>query len=154
MDIIAIFLTVAVLALVVIYLSAPFRRGKGWRIGAEEHELSALLAEHERTLDSLQELDFDFRLGKIPEGEYPSQRANLLQKGADLLRQIDALHASHPHEAAKDTLDDAQIETLISKRRAELKNQLAGFCPHCGKPAQANDKFCSSCGKALNHPDD
>ncbi|MEB2333138.1 MAG: zinc ribbon domain-containing protein [Anaerolineaceae bacterium] len=157
MDIIAIFLTVAVLALVVIYLSAPFRRGKGWRIGVEEHELSALLAEHERTLDSLQELDFDFRLGKIPEGEYPAQRASLLQKGADLLRQIDALRASYPHEAAKvgeNRLDDAQIETLISKRRAELKNQPAGFCPHCGKPAQANDKFCSSCGKVLNLPDD
>ncbi len=152
MDIVAIFLTLAVLILVGAYLYAPFLRGYGKRVTAEERELSALLAERERVLSSLQELDFDFKLGKIPEGEYPDQRMSLLQKGADILRKIDALSAEHPREAAKTggkKLTDAQIESMISKRRAERKGKFDGFCPKCGKPVMATDRFCPSCGKAL-----
>ena len=152
MDIVALLLTLAVLILVGAYLYAPFLRGYGKRVTDEERELSALLAERERVLDSLQELDFDFKLGKIPEGEYPGQRASLLQKGADILRKIDALSVEHPREAAKTSgkeLTDAQIEALISKRRAERKGTFEGFCPKCGKPVMANDRFCPSCGKSL-----
>ncbi len=152
MDIVAIFLTLAVLILVGAYLYAPFLRGYGKRVTDEERELSALLAERERMLDSLQELDFDFKLGKIPEGEYPSQRMSLLQKGADILRKIDALSAEHPQEAAKtvgNELTDAQIESMISMRRAKQKGKFDGFCPNCGKPVMADDKFCPSCGKSL-----
>lgn len=152
MDIVALLLTLAVLILVGAYLYAPFLRGYGKRVTEEERELSALLAERERVLDSLQELDFDFKLGKIPEGEYPGQRASLLQKGADILRKIDELNAEHPREAAKTSgneLTDAQIEAMISKRRAERKGTFEGFCPKCGKPVMANDRFCPSCGKAL-----
>ncbi|MFN8388098.1 MAG: zinc-ribbon domain-containing protein [Anaerolineales bacterium] len=152
MDIVALLLTLAVLILVGAYLYAPFLRGYGKRVTDEERELSALLAERERVLDSLQELDFDFKLGKIPEGEYPGQRASLLQKGADILRKIDALSVEHPREAAKTSgneLTDAQIEAMISKRRAERKGTFEGFCPKCGKPVMANDRFCPSCGKSL-----
>ena len=59
MDIAAIFLTLAVLFFVGMYLYAPFARGYGRRVTAEERELSALLAKRERVLSSLQELDFD-----------------------------------------------------------------------------------------------
>ena len=152
MDIVALLLTLAVLILVGAYLYAPFLRGYGKRVTDEERELSALLAERERVLDSLQELDFDFKLGKIPEGEYPGQRASLLQKGADILRKIDELNAEYPREAAKTSgneLTDAQIEAMISKRRAERKGTFEGFCPKCGKPVMANDRFCPSCGKSL-----
>ncbi len=151
MDIVALLLTLAVLILVGAYLYAPFLRGYGKRVTDEERELSAR-AERERVLDSLQELDFDFKLGKIPEGEYPGQRASLLQKGADILRKIDELNAEHPREAAKTSgneLTDAQIEAMISKRRAERKGTFEGFCPKCGKPVMANDRFCPSCGKSL-----
>ena len=151
MDIIAVSLTLAVFLLVMTYLYAPFQRGYGKRVTAEERELSALLAERERVLSSLRELDFDFKLGKIPEGEYPDQRMNLLKKGTEILKKIDALSLEHPHEAAKTgkKITDEQIESMISKRRAERKNKFDGFCPKCGKPVMANDRFCPSCGKAL-----
>lgn len=151
MDIVAIFLTLAILILVGAYLYAPFLRGYGQRVTQEERTLSALLAERERTLDSLQELDFDFKLGKIPEGEYPAQRLSLLQKGAEILRQIDELSAEHPREAAKTgrKFTDEQLEAMLSKRRAERKGKFDGFCPKCGKPVMAEDRFCPACGKAL-----
>ncbi len=157
MDIAAIFLTLAVLILVGVYLYAPFLRGYGRRVTEEERELSALLAERERVLSSLQELDFDFKLGKIPEEDYPIQRTNLLQKGADILRKMDALTVYPPREETKPRkkssrkakITDAELENMISQRRASRKKTFDGFCPKCGKPVMAEDLFCPSCGKAL-----
>lgn len=152
MDITAILLILALLILVGAYLYAPFLRGYGQRVTAEERELSALLAERERVLATLHDLDFDYSLGKIPEGDYPAQRTSLLQKGADILRKIDAMSAEHPREAAKThakELTDSEIESMIAKRRAKHKGAFGGFCPKCGKPVLANDRFCPSCGKAL-----
>src|SRR4030095_11181932 len=89
MDIAALFFTLAILVLVAMYLYAPLVQTSARTITEEEHELSALLAERDRIINSLQELDFDFKLGKIPSEDYPTQRANLLQTGADILRKID-----------------------------------------------------------------
>lgn len=158
MDIAAIFLTLAVLFFVGAYLYAPFARGYGRRVTAEERELSALLAERERVLSSLQELDFDYKLGKIPEDDYPIQRTSLLQKGADILRKMDALTIDETDlrrnnakkSPAKSEIPDSELEYLISQRRASRKKNYDGFCPRCGKPVIADDKFCASCGKALN----
>src|ERR1044072_7216571 len=91
MQITAIFFTLAILILVAIYLYAPFMERRARRVTQEEQELSALMAERDRVINSLQELDFDFKLGKNSEGDYPPQRASLVQKGADILRRIDTL---------------------------------------------------------------
>src|SRR5690349_50087 len=54
-----------------------------------EHQRSSLLAERDRVLNALQELDFDYALGKVPAEEYPLQRSALLKTGADVLRHLD-----------------------------------------------------------------
>ena len=38
------------------------------------------MAERDRVINSLQELDFDFKLGKIPEEDYPVQRSSSASK--------------------------------------------------------------------------
>src|SRR5215216_5991026 len=91
MELTAIFFSLAVLILVGMFLYAPLTEQRARSVTEEEHELSALMAERDRVVTSLQELDFDFKLGKIPDEDYPTQRANLLQKGADILRKIDSL---------------------------------------------------------------
>jgi len=158
MNIAAFFLTFALLFLVGMYLYMPYLRGYGRRVTHEEHELSTLMAERDRVLTSLQELDFDFKLGKIPEEDYPIQRTSLLQKGADILRKIDILNEKYSDaEGAKpskkprviDKLTDGDLESMIAARRKSRKGSFDGFCPKCGKPVMANDRFCPSCGKAL-----
>jgi hypothetical protein len=163
----AILLTLGVTILVGLYLYAPFLERQARRVTVEEHELSALLAERDRVVNSLQELDFDFKLGKIPEGEYPEQRTLLLQKGADILRQIDSY--SPKADPAQDTesrlekaiaarrartstseLTDDEIESMVVNRRKVRKDKSGGFCPKCGKPVMASDRFCPSCGKSLS----
>lgn len=169
MELAAIFFSLAVLLLVGIYLYAPFMEKRARRVTEEEHELSALMAERDRVINSLQELDFDFKLGKIPEEDYPVQRSTLLQKGADILRKIDTLApqatsaqdtemrleraiAARRADAslAKVEVSDDDLESMISSRRRSRTNKSAGFCPKCGKPVMVTDRFCPSCGKSLS----
>jgi rubrerythrin len=116
MDIGSIFLVLALLLLVAWFVSRPlFERHTNAPqliLPAEEHERSALLAERDRILNALQELDFDNSLGKIPENEYPPQRLALMQQGADVLRQLDALLP----EAASGEVE-ARLEAAIAARR-------------------------------------
>jgi|PlaIllAssembly_1097288.scaffolds.fasta_scaffold310079_2 hypothetical protein len=171
MQISSILLVLAVFVMVGAYLYLPFMaRARRVRAG-ESHEVSALKAERDRVINSLQELDFDFKLGKIPEGEYPDQRAALLKKGADILRQLDELapaassavnaeariekataagraDSGEKTSVAADSDDD--LEAMIAARRRGQKSKSAGFCPKCGKPVLVTDKFCPSCGKSLS----
>ena len=176
MQIVSIFFTLGILIFVGLFLYAPFLERRARRVTEEEHETSSLLAERERTIGALQELDFDYKLGKVPEEDYPIQRANLLQKGADILRKLDELAPSQeskqvdkemsPSRDARDHGDasiiasrrkkvsgkkitDDDIESMIAARRKGRKTKSAGFCPKCGKPVMASDKFCPSCGRAL-----
>lgn len=168
MQITAILFTLAILILVAIYLYAPFMERRARRVTEQEHELSTLMAERDRVINSLQELDFDYKLGKIPEGDYPTQRATLLQKGADVLRQIDVIspQPASAHDVddriekaiaarradasvAKPQLDDEDIESMIAARQKSHTEKSSGFCPKCGKPVMVSDRFCPSCGRAL-----
>ena len=168
MELGSLFLILAVLVVVGIYIYAPFTsRAKRART-SESHEVSALKAERDRVINSLQELDFDFKLGKIPAEDYPEQRAALLQKGSDILRKLDEISpvsasASNVEariekaaaakradsSAAESQISDDDLESMIAARRKEHKSKSAGFCPKCGKPVLVTDKFCPSCGKAV-----
>jgi len=166
MGISSIFLVLAVLVLVGLYLYMPFTTRERRTPAGESREASALKAERDRVINSLQELDFDHSLGKIPSEDYPGQRSALLQKGAEILRQLDQIapaatsprdaesrieraaaagRADSPAKIAK--LADEDIESMIAARRKEHRSKSAGFCPKCGKPVLVSDKFCPS---ALN----
>jgi len=167
MDTGAIFLLLALFVLVGLFLYRPFAM-RIRRRSSQNPALSTLLAEHDRVLATIQELDFDQIVGKIPAEEYPAQRAALLQRGADILRQIDEVQGTvasapaNPVEAAIASrlgaaptqatgviMDDDDIEAMISRRRTARKEKAGGFCPACGRPALQSDRFCPHCGKPL-----
>ncbi len=171
MDLGSLFLLLALLILVAVFIARPLLDRKAQAVSEEEQILSTWLARRDRVIDALQELDFDFKLGKIPEADYPAQRAMLLQQGAEILKKLDTLHPQHgpttdalevviaarraqsqalpengtlPATTARPPDDD--LENLIATRRGKQKTKSAGFCSQCGHPNQANDKFCSKCG--------
>jgi hypothetical protein len=102
------------LILVGLFISRPLIERTAIAVTQEEHDLSALLAERDRLLNALQELDFDYTLGKIPEEDYPAQRAVLLQRGADVLRKLDAFQSEAPGADA-----ESRLEAAIAARRAD-----------------------------------
>ncbi|MBI1793131.1 MAG: zinc-ribbon domain-containing protein [Chloroflexi bacterium] len=168
MDIGAILLLLALLLGIGLYLAAPLMNNRARRGREESQETSSLMAERDRVVNSLQELDFDFKLGKIPEEDYPIQRAELLQKGAGILKKLDALTPTSPFgpdaearlekaaahnpdsaPAKDEPLSDDKIESMLAARRKTRASKSAGFCPRCGKPVQISDQFCPACGKGL-----
>lgn len=114
MDIGSIFLILGLLVLVGLFITRPLFEGDAVLVSEEEHERSALLAERDRVINALQELDFDYALGKIPEEDYPAQRAALLTRGADILRELDHYQEEESTLGAED-----QIEAAIAARRVE-----------------------------------
>ena len=170
MDIGAIFFTLAVVTLVGMYVGQPFIQRRGRRATQEDHEYSTLMADYDRAVNTLQELDFDNALQKVPAEDYPRQRAELLAKGAELLRKLDALQpqktrrnaesrmeaavasgrADASSQKAVTALDDDELESMIAAHRKTHKEKSADFCPKCGKPILVSDRFCPSCGKAIN----
>jgi hypothetical protein len=164
MELASVFLLIIVFLLVALYVAFPFvRRVRGER--GVDQALSALLAERDRVLTALQELDFDNTLGKIPVEEYPAQRAALVQRGAEILRQLDERPGAVPNRRAEPVeavskgtapktpapaaASDDDLEDLIAKRRSKRNGKTGGFCPQCGKPVLLSDQFCPKCGHSL-----
>ena len=110
MDLGSIFLILALLILVGLYIGRPLIEDKG-NVSVlqetEDHNRSMLMAERDRILNALQELDFDHALGKIPEEDYPQQRTMLLTRGATILRELDSLAVGEEHEAVEVRLEAA-----------------------------------------------
>ena len=172
MDIGSIFLILAVLVPVVLYIARPIMERSATVVTTEEHEYSALLAERDRILTALQELDFDHDLGKITDEAYSTLRVNLMRTGADILRQIDEFEGNSVKNAPDDRIEaaieaakverkyaalpaapDDELEALIANRRRSQKEndqpKTGGFCPQCGNCVQESDRFCPKCGNAL-----
>jgi hypothetical protein len=175
MDTGAIFLLLAVMFIAGLFVSRPLLNSRRVRlVSSKEQELSALMAERDRLITTLQELDFDHALGKIPAEDYPAMRSALVQRAADVLRALDTFQASQPAPAAKDRIEDAiaarradvtqkpvqpgpdalklddDVENLIAARKASRKEKSAGFCSKCGKAVLRSDRFCPHCGKPIN----
>jgi hypothetical protein len=180
MDIGSIFLILALLVVVILFVGRPLLDRKAYATpptsAIEDHELSSLLAERDQVLNALQELDFDYALGKIPEEDYPDQRAILINEGSVILRRLDEIQPSGTSDAAEERLEiaiasrradaglittatgqsdgnghktlppDDELETLIANRKRTRTDKATGFCPQCGSPLQKADRFCSKCG--------
>ncbi len=165
MDFGSFLLILGLLILVGLYISKPLMDRTATAVSTEEHEFSALMAERDRILNALQELEFDYTLGKIPEESYPIQRNMLLQKGAAILRQMDEYDSNIRETVGQNLLEamqtpandetseaiDDPLEALIAQRRRARTQKTGGFCPQCGNTVQLADKFCPKCGTNLAH---
>ena len=174
MDLGALFLILALALLVGVFISRPFfaveseqdlaEGEKNLRHatpgGERGHLRSTLLAERDRLLSALQELDFDYGLGKIPAEDYPLQRATLAKSAAEVLRRLDEDFPTDPPAEVPEPLPvpptpvvieppDEQLEIKIAAYRRGRSEKAVGFCPRCGKPIKKSDKFCSRCGMPI-----
>jgi hypothetical protein len=179
MDIGSIFLLLALVILVVFFVAQPFskqRKAASRGGGGVRQKISLLRAERAGVIQTLQELDFDYSLGKIPEEDYPRQRNALLLRGAEVLQQLDALQPQSQARGNGDRLEEALtsrrkaasqtpaktsthdlnevLEARIAARRRDRngsapREKSIGFCPQCGKSLHKSDRFCPKCGTEL-----
>jgi zinc-ribbon domain len=93
--------------------------------------------------ENLQDLEFEYKAGKISPEDYESLRNNYRAEAAGLMA------ASMEVENADST--EAMIEREVAARRIERRQPPAPDyrCPKCGFENPLPVKFCGECGAAL-----
>lgn len=152
MELGAILFSLAMILLVAAYVLQPLASsGRAGDIDTDQ-ELSALQAERDRVLDSIQEVETDYSMGKVPEDDYQRQRNLLALQGAAILRSIDEISSNGTFNDSGEELEEAVAE--LRGASSVPDSQIAeadahGTCPSCGEAIHHGDRFCSNCGEAL-----
>jgi rRNA maturation endonuclease Nob1 len=110
----------------------------------EETEWDLLQRKKEVVLGNIQDLDFEYKCGKLSEADYQKIRGEMTAEAAVVFQQIESI------ESTADL--DALIRREISARKS--KSKAAGpatACGTCGVSNPTTNKFCAECGAKLRH---
>jgi hypothetical protein len=107
----------------------------------EETEWDLLLRKKEVLLGNIQDLDFEYKCGKLSETDYRQVRKEMAGEVAQVLERIHGLEAS---------LDlDALIRREVAARKDPSSKPTLRTCPSCGANNPTKNKFCAECGEKL-----
>ena len=107
----------------------------------EETEWDLLLRKKEVILGNIQDLDFEYKCGKLSETDYQQVRQEMMGEVAAVLERIHSLESS---------LDlDALIRREVTARRDPGTRKASQSCPSCGASNPNKNKFCAECGAKL-----
>ncbi len=107
----------------------------------EETEWDLLQRKKEVVLGNIQDLDFEYKCGKLSEEDYKKVRGEMSAEAAAVLHNIDSI------ESNQDL--DALIRREVLARRKQPGQQRQTPCPSCGHKNAVTNKFCAECGASL-----
>jgi hypothetical protein len=138
---------------------------------ATQSEQATLIERREALLAALRDLDFDYSVSKVTQGDYEALRQPLLIEVAEIIAQLDEaddeIYAQIEQDvlALRQTLPGDHIEQTVSSngtcpvcewvRRpgaiycAKCGAELPPICLECGQVTEATDAFCRGCGLEL-----
>jgi hypothetical protein len=139
---IALLISAGLAILVVAPLLAPEKPGEG-TFSVDITPLADLKRRRLVVYDNLQDLEFEFKAGKIARDDYQSLRENYVAEAAQLMV------ASQEEEQL--TSDSALVERVVATRRALRKLQPSEeyLCQDCGFENPLPVKFCGECGARI-----
>ena len=105
----------------------------------EETEWDLLQRKKEVILGNIQDLDFEYKCGKLSAHDHGRVRAELASEVGAVFAEIDKL---------ENTQD---LDTLIRREVASRRKEptVAGKCSECGHGNAPRNKFCAECGARL-----
>jgi rRNA maturation endonuclease Nob1 len=110
----------------------------------EETEWDLLQRKKEVVLGNIQDLDFEYKCGKLSEEDYNRIRSEMSSEAAVVLQEIEQI------ESSADL--DALIRREISARKKKSKAAApTTSCSTCKAVNPATNKFCAECGAKLKH---
>jgi hypothetical protein len=108
----------------------------------EETEWDLLQRKKEVILGNIQDLDFEYKCGKLSDEDYQKIRSEMSAEAAKVLQEIEMI------ESTKDL--DALIRREISARKTKAKPVSETVaCSGCGASNPPSNKFCAECGAKL-----
>ena len=105
----------------------------------EETEWDLVQRKKEVILGNIQDLDFEYKCGKLSEEDYKTLRREMAGEAAAVMGEIDNI------ETSQDL--DALIRREVASRREIVTGQ--NLCPSCGHANVVINKFCAECGTKL-----
>lgn len=87
--------------------------------------------------ENLRDLNFEYQLGKLSDGDYQKAKTGLQQELAKVMAAIDEALQATPAAAA-----------AAPKSKPKVKTK-PYVCPHCGAGFDQPMKFCGECGKPM-----
>jgi hypothetical protein len=112
------------------------------RQSGETIPLDTLTGQRDAAYQGIKELDFEYELGNLSESDYRRLRQRYRADAAAALQKLDA--AVSEKSEAPPTGREAPAKTS-----SQTPSQAGPACPSCGKPTDAADQFCWSCGGRL-----
>jgi hypothetical protein len=106
----------------------------------EETEWDLLQRKKEVILGNIQDLDFEYKCGKLSEEDYKKIRGEMNAEAALVFQEVENL------ESSADL--DALIRREISARKSKAATPAAN-CSSCGARNPITNKFCAECGAKL-----
>ncbi len=88
--------------------------------------------------ESLRDLQFEYRVGKLSDEDYQRTKQGLQGQLAIILAEIDRIKGSQPQPKP--------VSKNQQQRSAELSSKV---CPHCGAKFEKALKYCGECGKSM-----
>ena len=128
--------------LIAVVVSPLFRKDDSLESAIiEETEWDVLQRKKEVVLSNIQDLDFEYKCGKLSEEDYKQIRAQMGTEAAAVFREIDHIESSQD----LDTL--IRREVTLRRHRNAAPSQIA--CSACGISNPTTNKFCAECGTKL-----
>ncbi len=108
----------------------------------EETQWDLLQRKKEVILGNIQDLDFEYKCGKLSQEDYQKIRGEMSAEAAVVLQEIENI------ESSADL--DALIRREMSARRGKSKTATeTASCSACGAANPVSNKFCAECGAKL-----
>jgi len=90
--------------------------------------------------ENLRDLQFEYRLGKLSDGDYQQTKQALQKELAGVLAETEAV-------MARLGLQPVRKKVAVASKPAPSQTGLV--CPHCGAQFAQALKYCGECGKAM-----
>ena len=133
----------------------------------EDSEVSELLTQKDATLFAINELESDYEIGSLSQGDYQELRNKYEEKAVALIKTVDELRSERGLQEISSfdeeievkvsnlrvarSMTEADIETRVSKlRRANNEAPNGTSCPACGARVESDAQFCYRCGITLS----
>jgi hypothetical protein len=110
----------------------------------EETQWDLLQRKKEVVLGNIQDLDFEYKCGKLSEEDYRKIRAEMSAEAAGVFQEIENIES----EADLDAL--IRREVSAHKRKSTTAAPTIS-CPDCGSQNPPTNKFCAECGAKFKH---
>ena len=107
----------------------------------EETEWDLLQRKKEVVLGNIQDLDFEFKCGKLSDEDYRQVRAQMAAEAAAVLQRIDDIETSQDLDAL------IRREVTIRLQKKAPASEIS--CPACHLSNPATNRFCAECGVKL-----